>query len=141
MALLSWSPQYLIGNETIDSEHQELFRLVNAFHDHWMEKRERKEIAQVLNQLITYAQMHFQHEEIIMQNCGYPQLADHQFIHELMVDTIFKLRQSFEEKDIHLEMDTMKFVRSWLVDHIANHDFLLRNYLARSLAANASPTV
>lgn len=90
MALLSWSPQYLIGNETIDSEHQELFRLVNAFHDHWMEQRERKEIAQVLNQLITYAQMHFQHEESIMQNCGYPQLADHQFIHESMIDTIFQ---------------------------------------------------
>ena len=36
MALLSWSNQYLLGNEPIDSQHEELFRLINAFHDHWL---------------------------------------------------------------------------------------------------------
>ena len=135
MALLSWSPQYQIGHETIDAEHQELFRLVNAFHDNWLEKRSRQEIARVLNQLITYAQKHFQHEEAIMTTAAYPQLADHQFIHEAMVDTIFKLRQSFETNDFHLEIETMKFVRSWLVDHIVNHDTLFRNFLARHQAS------
>lgn len=32
MALLSWSNQYSIGNDLIDTEHEELFRLINAFH-------------------------------------------------------------------------------------------------------------
>lgn len=135
MTLMSWSPQLGIGDATIDAEHQELFRLINTFHDHWIQNRDRQEIAKVLNQLVTYAQDHFQHEEAIMLRHGYPQLADHQFIHELMVDTIFKLRKSFEEHDHHLEIDTMNFIRSWLVDHIANHDFLFRNFLARKQTA------
>ena len=68
MALLSWSPQYSIGNDQIDAEHAELFRLVNAFDDHWREKRDPQSIAVLLNQLIAYAEMHFQHEEAIMRD-------------------------------------------------------------------------
>ena len=137
MALISWSPHYRIGEETIDAEHQELFRLINAFHDQWVENRERQQIGKLLNQLVAYAQAHFHHEEEIMLAHGYPQLADHQFIHEVMVDTIFKLRKSLEEQDLKLEIDTLNFLRSWMVDHIANHDFLFRNFLARRPSAAA----
>ena len=131
MALLSWSTQYLIGNDTIDEEHKELFRLINTFHDHWQEKRDRREVAQVLNQLITYTQMHFQHEESIMQQAEYPKLAEHQKIHDSMVETIFTLQQSFEDKNIHFEMDTMKFVKNWMVGHILENDYLFRDFLSR----------
>jgi hemerythrin len=131
MALLSWSTQYLIGNNTIDDEHKELFRLINTFHDHWQEKRDRREIVQVLNQLINYTQMHFQHEENIMQQEEYPKLAEHQQIHDSMVETIFKLQQSFEDKNLHFEIDTMKFVKNWMVEHILENDTLFRDFLSR----------
>ena len=139
MALLSWSKQYLIGNDLIDAEHEELFRLINAFHDHWLEKQDRQDIARILNQLVVYAQMHFRHEEVIMQDAGYPTLEQHQQIHEAMVDTIFRLRQSFEDKNIHLEMDTMKFVKAWLVEHILRNDYLFRDFLQRRKNSDATP--
>lgn len=131
MALLSWSKQYLIGNDLIDSEHEELFRLINAFHDHWAENRDRQDIAKVLNQLIVYAEMHFRHEETIMETAGYPKLVEHQEIHESLVDTIFELHKSYMEESLRLEMDTMKFVRSWLIDHILENDYRFRDFLAR----------
>ena len=62
MALLSWSSQYLIGNDLIDTEHQELFRLVNDFHSRWLEAHNRHDIAKVFNQLVVYAEMHFQQQ-------------------------------------------------------------------------------
>ena len=131
MALLSWSTQYSIGNDLIDTEHQELFRLINAFHDLWQEKRDPQTIAVLLNQLVAYAEMHFQHEEVIMLDAGFPRLAEHQQVHESMVDSIFKLRQSFEHHHDHLEMNTMKFVKSWLLEHIIQNDYLFRDFLAR----------
>lgn len=134
MALLSWSTQYSIGNDVIDTEHEELFRLVNAFHDHWQEKRDAQSIAVLLNQLIAYAEMHFQHEEIIMRDAEFPKLAEHQRIHEAMVETIFKLRQSFEEQHNHLETNTMRFIKSWLVEHIIQNDYLFRDFLSRRKA-------
>ena len=131
MALLSWSDQYLIGNAQIDAEHEELFRLINEFHGLWSENRKQEDIARVLNRLVAYTQIHFQHEEQIMAAAGYPKLEDHQNVHVAMVETIFKLQQSFEDKGLHLEMDTMKFVKAWLVEHILENDYLFRDYLAR----------
>ena len=139
MALLSWSPQYSIGNNLIDTEHEELFRLVNAFHDNWQEKRSQQSIAVLLNQLIAYAEMHFQHEETIMLDAEFPKLAEHQKIHEAMVETIFRLRQSFEEQHSHLEMNTMKFIKAWLVEHIIQNDYLFRDFLARRKAPADAP--
>lgn len=47
-----------------------------------------------------------------------------------MIDTIFQLQKSYEENDFHLEMNTMKFVKSWLVGHILENDYLFRDFLA-----------
>ena len=140
MALLSWSTQYSIGNDLIDAEHEELFRLVNAFHDNWQEKRSQQSIAALLSQLIAYAEMHFQHEETIMHDAEYPKLAEHQKIHEAMVETIFNLRQSFEAQHSHLETNTMKFVKTWLLGHIIQNDYLFRDFLARRKAPAEVPT-
>ena len=136
MALLSWSNQYLIGNDLIDAEHEELFRLINDFHTLWVEARNRQDIAKILHQLIVYAQMHFQHEEKIMEDAGYQMLAEHQKIHESMIDKIFELHPSYAEGHLRLEIETMKFVKSWLLDHILDHDYRFRNYLARTQNAS-----
>ena len=131
MALLSWSDRYQIGDKTIDSEHRELFRLVNDFHTHWLEQRERKDIAEVLNQLVKYAQLHFGHEESIMIAAEYPGLTEHQKAHEDLFDAIFNLHNEYQTQDLHLEMDTIKFLRNWLVDHVINNDYMFRDYLAK----------
>ncbi len=131
MTLLSWSEQYLIGNELIDAEHEELFRLINDFHSRWLNAHDRQDIARVFNQLVVYAEMHFRHEETVMEAAGYPRLAEHQQIHASMIDTIFDLHKSLMEESPQLEMKTMKFVKSWLVEHILETDYLFRDFLAR----------
>ena len=72
MALLSWSNQYAIGDDVIDTEHEELFRLINDFHNRWMEAHDRQHIARVFNQLVAYAEMHFRHEEEVMESHDFP---------------------------------------------------------------------
>ena len=131
MALLSWSDHYLIGNDIIDTEHKELFRLINDFHTHWLEAHDRRDIARVLNQLIAYAQMHFQHEENIMGAEGYPILVQSHKIHDALIDSIFQLHQSYREGNLNLEINTMKFVRNWLLEHILKNDYLFRDFLKR----------
>lgn len=131
MALLSWSNQYLIGEQTIDAEHCELFRLINNFHSLWLEQRHRQDIASVLNQLVKYAEVHFQHEESIMNSAEYPGLAEHHKAHEELFDAIFRLQQEYESNDLHLEQDTMKFVRSWLIEHIIKSDYAFRDFLRK----------
>lgn len=140
MALLSWSTQYLIGDDLIDAEHEELFRLINDFHSRWQEAHNRQDIGKVFNQLIAYAEIHFRHEEQIMENAGFPRLPDHQQIHESMIDEVFQLHKAYMEENLHLEMQTMKFVKSWLLQHILQNDYQFRDFLARKKAASETTT-
>lgn len=131
MALLSWNDQYLIGQATIDDEHKMLFRLINDFHTHWSENRDRRDIARVLNQLIQYGELHFQDEERIMAQEGYPELESHRRIHEKLIDEIFKLNEELADQSRLLERDMTKFLKQWLVDHIVHNDYEFRNFLIR----------
>lgn len=137
MTLLSWSKQYEIGNDLIDNEHEELFRLINNFHSRWQEAHDRQTITRLLNQLVAYAEMHFRDEELTMQATDYPGLERHRQAHETMVETIFKLQQSYEEGSLRLEMDTMKFIKAWLLEHILEVDYLFRDFLAHRKNAPA----
>lgn len=131
MALLSWNDQYLIGQATIDEEHKMLFRLINDFHTHWTEQRDRKDIARVLSQLIHYGELHFQDEERIMAQEGYPELESHRLVHEKLIDEIFKLNEELADQSRLLERDMTKFLKQWLVDHIVHNDYEFRNFLVR----------
>lgn len=141
MALLTWSDQYLIGNETIDTQHEELFRLINAFHSRWLEARDQQDIARILHRLICYADMHFRNEEVIMDSEGFALLGEHKQIHEAMIDSIFALQKSYEDGSLRLEMETMKFLKSWLIEHILENDYRFRDFMKkkRSLANAAQP--
>lgn len=140
MTLLSWSNQYLIGEPTIDKEHHELFDLINAFHTHWQEDRKRSEIANILSKLVKYAELHFQHEEAIMATAGYPLLDEHRAVHEKLFLSIFQLNEGYMNNLRGIEMDTMKFVRDWLIQHIINNDYLFRDFLVRKKQADAQGT-
>lgn len=131
MALLSWNDQYLIGDTTIDEEHKTLFRLINDFHTHWSEKRDRKDIARVLSQLIQYGELHFQDEERIMAQADYPALDNHHQVHEKLIEEIFKLNEELMEQSQLLERDVTKFLKQWLVDHIVHNDYEFRDFLIR----------
>ena len=131
MTILSWNDQYLIGQSTIDEQHKVLFELVNDFHSHWKEKRDRQQVAFVLNKLIQYGERHFRDEEAIMTREGYPLLESHHKIHELLIEEVFKLNEELISKNPLLERDMTKFLKQWLVEHIVTNDYEFRNFLAR----------
>ena len=133
MTLLTWSNDYLIGDETIDAEHKELFRIINNFHDKWQERKEsedREAIATVLNRLVRYAEEHFQHEELIMRGADFPLIAEHRSIHEGLFERIFQIHREYAEHDLRLEQHTLNFVRNWLISHIVTEDYRFRDHLA-----------
>ena len=134
MAFLSWHDQYLIGDNTIDNEHKQLFVLINEFHNNWIEQRQKQAAAVVLNRLVQYAETHFQHEEDIMAAANFPELAQHAEVHAKVTETIFTLYAELVEDDKHMEHDLLKFLKSWLIDHIVQCDYKFRSYLQQKHA-------
>lgn len=131
MAFLSWRNEYRIGVERIDEEHRYLFDLINAFHDTHVGGPDRSALGQILNRLVHYAEQHFRHEEAIMKAEAYPAYVEHCALHEDLYLTIFRLSEKLAAGSLRDDMETVRFIRSWLVTHIVQHDLQFSDYLAR----------
>ena len=129
MSLVLWSDEYLVGDTQIDAQHHYLFDLINAFHDAFMANHSRKEVARLLNQLTDYAETHFQDEECVMCETGYPAAAEHHATHEGLYEQIYALHEKFEDRALNPTYETVAFLRTWLTDHILKNDVALGKYL------------
>lgn len=129
MSLLRWSDQYLVGNDLIDRQHRYLFDLINAFHDAFIEQRDRREVLRLLNQLIEYSESHFQDEERVMRESGYPELEQHHAEHARLYERIFALNAKLADRSFNPTYDTIAFLRTWLSDHIIGNDLAIGLHL------------
>ena len=137
MTLLSWRKDYEVGVPQIDSEHHRLFELVNEFHGVYLRGDGGKEIPKVLNQLVAYAQIHFQHEEILMGENDYPHLDKQREQHNDLITSIFKINEEFASDPSRASAETLQFVKHWLVDHILQEDMNIGDFLRRKASQGA----
>ena len=131
MALLNWNDSYALGNTQIDADHRQLFDLINDFHYAFTLNHDRGEIARLLNSLIHYSEDHFQREEQMMVERGYPDVEKHRAEHERLFETVFTLQSKFESRELKMEKETVEFLRHWLTDHIADDDRKFAKFLAK----------
>jgi hemerythrin len=129
MALVRWEDRYLLGQEQIDSEHRSLFTLINEFYDAYMDDHDRSRVVVLFNRLVDYAQKHFTHEEQLMLESGYADLDAHRLHHERLFEQIFRLNERLQNRAVNPEHDTVKFLRTWLSDHIIHEDLVFGAHL------------
>lgn len=129
MALVRWEDRYLLGQEQIDSEHRSLFTLINEFYDAYMDDLDRSRVLGLFNRLVDYAQKHFTHEEQLMLESGYADLDAHRLHHERLFEQIFRLNERLQDRAINPAHETVKFLRTWLSDHIIQEDMVLGAHL------------
>jgi hemerythrin-like metal-binding protein len=134
MTFLSWRKDYDIGVAQIDAEHRNLLDLVNAFHDRNAQGATHSEIAHLLNQLVSYAEEHFQHEEKVMSDNAYPLLDQHRELHVKLVASIFEINERFSAQPAKASAETLQFIKAWLLEHIIKHDMDIGDFLRRKAA-------
>lgn len=132
MSWIVWRPEYKVGDPMIDQDHQNLFKLINEFHDTFHRHKTRQELLQVLNNLVAYAEEHFQREEFTMAAHGYPQLEEHQQLHEQLYDRIYALNELLLDDQRPAEDETIAFLKNWLTDHILQHDFAFAAFVRKN---------
>jgi hemerythrin len=131
MILLSWQDDYEVGVPLIDAEHRYLFGLINEFHDKHASGATRGQVLLVLNRLVAYAEEHFHHEEALMAKNGYPRLAAHQALHERLYSSVFGLNERLSRETGKVDVDTLRFLKTWLLDHILKEDMDIGDFAKR----------
>ena len=131
MPFLSWRKEYAVGVAQIDAEHRGLFDLINAYHDIHARANSSREAAKILNRLVAYAEEHFQHEEKLMSDGGYPPLDAHRQQHSEFVASIFAINERLAVDTARANAEILPFVKNWLVEHIIRSDMEIADFLRR----------
>jgi hemerythrin len=129
--MLTWTNDLNTGVAKIDSQHQELFRRIDALLEASKKGQGRAEIAATMAFLEAYVVTHFQDEEQLMRESGYPGYAAHRELHVAFMADLADLKAQFGRDGATsvLVIRVQQRVVAWLRTHIAGPDQAVGRHL------------
>lgn len=148
-SLIEWRDDWLLGIPRVDEEHQELARLFNRAAELFscLEKETKGkdagrsgEIIGLLRELGEHVRTHFQNEEGIMSDSGYPELEDHRYEHATLQAEYAELLRELDKKGLGcLDAETLDSLKTWLISHIANADMRFGEFYCNRMPTGDNP--
>lgn len=135
MAYATWKSSLETGDTLVDSEHQEIFSLVNELHDAIVQRRERVAQDEILDSIIARAREHFVHEEALMRSVRYRGLLEQRKLHKAFLAETKRLSAEYECGETLLPITLAMFLHEWLVTHMRIEDRKIGEFI-RERAAN-----
>lgn len=132
MPLFTWSDNYTIGNDEIDTQHRYLFEIFNRLYDGCCQPGSTYDVYETLDELIDYAAFHFKTEHEYMLAIGYPHIETQINEHAYFTNEVLRLVQSRSMNSSELAKETITFLGSWLLHHVTEED---RKIIASQSAA------
>jgi hemerythrin len=133
---LEWSQDLETGNGAVDAQHKMLFSYVNDLIGVIESDDEADKIQETLAFLIHYTVQHFQDEEALQLECGFPDYARHKQLHEDFKLTATELARRFTESGSSAELcaAVKGIVVEWLKEHIRGEDKRIGDYIRKQAA-------
>jgi len=127
--VIAWQPEMSVGHPELDSDHQALLELVNHLADA-DSRSDTLAVEGVLDELADYTFMHFEREERVLAEIGYPDLMRHQHSHRKFVDSVKAIRQRAQlAGHDQLGAQVYHLIARWLTRHILREDAVYRRFL------------
>jgi hemerythrin len=132
--MIKLTPDLLIGNATIDHDHEKLISIINDFLEHSKSLNNAELMSETLKALLDYTKSHFEREEKIQRECMYPYHEMHLHEHKALVMQVQDMaRTYFVEKTKPLDKHSVymlnQFLKTWLIDHIKKFDTNMRQWV------------
>lgn len=124
MTKLEWNKNLETGIEAIDNQHRELIRRIDALDLAVYGGKGKAELVIMLEYLAKYVEEHFEAEENMMRNAGYPGLPKHQEEHRKFRAIYARILQEYKVKgsDNYLAMELDRQVGKWFEHHLMETD-------------------
>jgi hemerythrin len=122
VTLLTWSHECIVGVQAMDDQHGILMDTLNELRLMLVRGARRREICLQLERLIEFTQMHFQSEEQLLQQQGFPGADEHRTAHHALLARLYSaLEQVNREEPIHFS-SLLEFLPTWYLDHVERLD-------------------
>ncbi|MDR0569220.1 MAG: bacteriohemerythrin [Spirochaetaceae bacterium] len=130
---VAWEDRYVIGIPVIDEQHQELLRLTNELYEACRQGDEvaGKLFKDTVRQTVDYVKEHFSGEEKILERVNYPELGPHKQEHENFVKKVIDEVKNFEGGKTFVPNQFVRFLRDWILAHIAVSDKKYAEYILK----------
>ena len=116
----------------IEQQHQQLVRLFNKLNDAVKNRTSRKEIYQIIDDVIEFTRLHFEAEELLMLQSGYPEIEAHREKHKQLISEALHLKAKLDY--VGDEMFTDWFTH-WpfarVLAHIQYADKQIKDYIVQ----------
>lgn len=122
-----WDASFSVGNDVLDRQHQKLLELCNEMGQHVQGKQavSRTRFHDILNEMSLYARQHFQTEEALLKEYGYPDLAAQESEHLAYDEKVTNWSFDATMGDLNLAQ-TQRFLSEWWRNHILVSDMQYR---------------
>ena len=138
--LITWSHTLTCGIRLIDEQHKGLVVLINEMFQHVTDNQAQEHIyfSNVVHELIKYVKIHFATEEKIMHATKFAGYAQHKREHDYFICTVMEKVSDYNlKKHINLYSFT-KFLKEWVLSHIAIRDKQYFEYLRMTATRKAN---
>jgi len=128
-AKIVWNDSFSVGEPQLDKHHQELARLINELYDCISEPGDYQGVVNMLAALRYYAGYHFEHEERVMAEHGFPGLEAHQDEHRRFGAVIDEIRRGAAQGMVRPDRLCVYLTR-WWTHHVLEHDMAYKPFVS-----------
>jgi hemerythrin len=122
MPLLTWDQCYSVKIAELDGHHQKLFYLLNCLHEAMREGKGKSVIREIVEELVSYTHIHFQREEVLMEQANFPGLEVHRLEHQKLMASVGEFKDALDSGRGVNTTTVVEFLRGWLTKHICGMD-------------------
>ena len=124
---LEWKEAYALGHPEIDAQHKELFDLISKV----AAVQTPDQLKPVLMQLYKHTREHFELEEGLMRQTGFPGLTAHAGYHNALLTRLNTISQDVG-KGLVDQTALSKLMTDWALRHTQFDDADAADYIARA---------
>ncbi|HRW63943.1 MAG TPA: bacteriohemerythrin [Bacteroidales bacterium] len=118
MELIQWTDNYLTGFKEIDNQHKGLVIIINELFTLMQQGKAKKHLDEIFDHLTDYTKKHFFEEEKMMIKYAFNEYNQHKEEHQRFIDQLAKLKSEFALNKVTISIETLNFLKQWLLNHI-----------------------
>ena len=129
MAFFEWRDDFSVNIAEIDAQHMQLVGMLNELYENMIGEHNTEILGKTLHGMVEYAGTHFSTEEKYMTEFDFPGYAEHKAEHGAFAAKAVDLLDRYENDPNALSLETGKFIKEWLKQHILGVDKLYGPFL------------
>jgi hemerythrin len=133
MEKIRWDESFSVGVEVLDKQHMQIVEIINRLIDEPGEGFGPDEVARILDDLTKFVHYHFQTEEELLAEHGYPDLKTQQAEHKDFRNELAGFCMGSMKNHTIIPINALLYLKEWWEDHILVKDMKYSSFLTHRI--------